>query len=219
MPSLPEEPGDSAREFQAMVNEESRAARASLSRIDAQLDELKRRSRARTSAAAWVGIGLLSGAIAITWFAAATEFHLSEAWLVPSLGISALVGGALSGLMLAMMRSCLPRGTGLIVATLVPIFAIAFAWFALARAVPDVFTRLAGQPFDLALAGRTQKICGRGCQYFAVMPVFANGKTELVRIDSREYSSLPAEGIYRLTGRKSWFGLHLDRVDPAGSTP
>jgi len=97
-----------------------------------------------------------------------------------------------------------------------PAFAAFTIWIALADGLPDLITRARGTPFVESHYLRTVSTSGyRGCANRVFGALFERGSpVGYYCAGSDELSRLPASGLMSIHGRQSWFGKHVDRIEP-----
>jgi hypothetical protein len=99
---------------------------------------------------------------------------------------------------------------------LVPTIAMFTIWVALADGLPDLITRARGTPFVESHELRTVSANGyRSCAKRVFGAPFERGSPNgYYCAGSDEFSRLPERGLMNIHGRQSWFGKHVDRIEP-----
>jgi len=100
---------------------------------------------------------------------------------------------------------------------LLPASAAFVIWIALADGLPDLITRAGGTPFVESHYLRAVSTSGyrKGCANRVFGAPFEVGSPEgYYCAGSDELSRLPASGLMSIHGRQSWFGKHVDRIEP-----
>lgn len=99
-------------------------------------------------------------------------------------------------------------------------FAFAFVilwgitWLAIGRSLPDLYTRIAGEPRSIT-ADLQLRDGGRKCRHEIRGAYFQGRFPGRYCASAAEAQPLPRSGIMRLQVRESWFGTHIDRIEPA----
>ena len=162
------------------------------------------------------------GVFVLGLFGLFADFHASPRWVTASWWIT--LGGGIPvsiGLFMVLRRYSPPQGKGReLLAMLGMSCLVILLWGGvLTRALPDIYTRLAGDPFALKQRGTKETGSGKGrwlCYYVVHAPLFRTGKpgSHSYCAGSDEYEALPWHGEMVIRGRESWFGKHVDRVEP-----
>jgi hypothetical protein len=166
--------------------------------------------------------------IAIGWFAllmygAKVSFFRSPEWLLPSIGITALVNFVPTALFLRTVKRKGLQGMrlgfmkGTMVAALAYTLMALFSFFLVAYTLPDTYTRFAGTPVrvDQVLYTTRTGIYSGGCRYEVHAAMLARGSTNLhYCAGAQEFAALGESGVARVYARRSWFGRHVYYVEP-----
>jgi hypothetical protein len=170
----------------------------------------------------WITLGIAVALLAV-WGSRA-NFFPSDRWL----GIS-VYPVILAGLAVTLLTVLAARGTrfgfpeirstwiraGLAV-VIVPAFAIFMSWLVLSIAVPDIITRLSESHIAEIHELRKEHVDShRGCDHRVFGPPFERGYSiGYYCAGPAEFARLPARGAMRIHGRQSWFGKHVEWVEP-----
>jgi len=89
------------------------------------------------------------------------------------------------------------------------------SWAITARSLPDLGTRWLGTHEQSVVDLRKVKRSGsNGCRYRIGGKVFREGYRNFYCVSAEEFARLPDSGPMRLTTTESWFGMHIDRIEP-----
>ncbi len=162
---------------------------------------------------------------AVSLFGMATDFHASPEW--SKLGDWIALGcGIPTGILLARWVINHYPGTLSFRQKLAATFGlcctpVVFCLAIVGRALPDLYTRLAGTPFTLVQMGHKTSGSGRGwwlfCRHAVDTPGFPRGSddgTGHLCVSRAEFDALPDHSEIRIRGRESWFGRRVDRLEP-----
>ena len=152
-------------------------------------------------------------------------FHRSDAWMYTSIAATAVVA-AIPAFLLT--RLALHRGpdaamlrragffSALMLFGLIFVIVALYAFFIVAYALPDLYTRAAGTPFEVHDVAYTKYRSGgiRECRYQLRGPHFAQGTARKGHfcVGERAFESLPDKGRVSVGGIETWFGRRLDYV-------
>jgi hypothetical protein len=114
-----------------------------------------------------------------------------------------------------------PRARAVVMWTIEPLVIYLCCWAAFAGALPDTLTRLLGSEFvETHELRKEHSYKRRTCDYRILGPPFARGNLRDYYCSwPTEYHRLPDKGLMVVRGRQSWFGRHIDSVEPAESSP
>jgi hypothetical protein len=157
------------------------------------------------------------------WVGATADFWSSAKWFGPSWWISAAVTAACLFLLLRQQGFASlkrKRGRGMYVVMLTFVFAMltCACWLLIGRLVPDIWTRAVGSRHEAFgvmrdLSDTATPLCNLHLSddemqlYFP--PDYCPHEGDLKR--------LPLSGPVRVTSYKSWFGHHIDPIEPIGA--
>jgi hypothetical protein len=177
-------------------------------------------SPSRSSQALVVAVTLL--AFAVCFHGLRVDFFRSEQWsrapIVVSFALSALLYWY-PGRARLFDRFYNPnslRARRLLVWVIEPALIYMFFWAAFAGVLPDTFTRVAGTTFlethDLRKEHSYKR---RTCDYRILGAPFARGNLRNYYCSwPTEYQRLPDQGLMVVRGRETWFGRHVEAVEP-----
>ena len=159
----------------------------------------------------------------LLFFGAKTNFFASEGWAEVSAYAALFISLWLTLLSVRAARRSnfghpqIRSGAIRIAAALVivPAAAMFTTWTTLALGLPDVYTRIVGAQF--AGSHELQKSwidSHRGCDNRVLGTPFESGLHEYYCAGPEEFDRLPARGLMSIHGRQSWFGIHVDRIEP-----
>jgi hypothetical protein len=89
------------------------------------------------------------------------------------------------------------------------------SWAISARSLPDIGTRWLGA--DTQVVAPLRKVAhsgSKGCRRRIGGEFFRGHIPRHYCAGSEEFARLPAQGPMRLIGRESWFGMHIDHIEP-----
>jgi hypothetical protein len=175
------------------------------------------------SVARRVALNILAGAFVCCWFGLRTEFVISEWWLIFGTGVSVLISGALARWFCRLcwdafgeeMRSRRERSVIYVSAYGM---LLVICWVTMVYIAPDLSTRwVATQTTEEALLGKVREVGRSECDYQVYGEHFRFQPAGYICVSGSEFEQLPEHGLMRVRGRRSVFGLHVDRIEPAGA--
>jgi hypothetical protein len=149
---------------------------------------------------------------------AIADFRSADGWSALSAWLSAatLIGGVVLLIRtrgLARLRKVRSTVSYATVFFLLLTASWACAWLAIGRSLPDIYTRNAGEPRVITAEMRLLD-GGRKCRH-ELRGAFFDGRFPGRYCASlAEAQSLPRSGIMQLRVRASWFGMHIERIEP-----
>jgi hypothetical protein len=167
----------------------------------------------------WAILAIVFVMIGLVAFGLKTDMYKSAAWSTASLYV--ILGGSalFSAWALFKVLPRIPRRSKVGVALIVPFMIAMCAWSIVGNALPDIYTQLAGRPFTLVQEMQRQlSPSGKGCRQRIHAQIFDEGNpTDFYCASTAEYSRLPDHGMMRARGKETWFGRHVERLEPADS--
>ena len=162
-----------------------------------------------------VGVAVV-GILLLGFTGLSVDFYAADPWITASWWITG-IGGLPLGFWLAFkgwpqMEPTLRMWLGTFIG--VPIV-VALMWGSVVtRALPYLYTRMAGTPFTIAQ--EVTKATGvRGCSRIVRGRFFESGGLDRhYCAGSAEFSALPTRGDVIVRGRESWFGRQIDQLEP-----
>jgi hypothetical protein len=87
------------------------------------------------------------------------------------------------------------------------------SWTIVGRSLPDLYTRLAGQPREIT-APLVMKYGARKCRH-EIRGAFFDGRFPARYCATpMEAAALPSSGPMSIRIRETWFGTHVDGIEP-----
>jgi len=171
------------------------------------------------------GVLIAAAVFVVLVFGTKVNFFRSDAWSPQSLWATALVNVLSAALFMrgAMRNKQGLKGmrfnvfTGTMVAALFYALTLLVTYFLVAFTIPEVFTRLGGTPFEIHDVHffTHQGSYRGGCPREVHSPLFELGGPHGYYCAGRnEYAALGKEGTAHVYGRQSWFGRHIDYLEP-----
>lgn len=100
-----------------------------------------------------------------------------------------------------------------LVVILLPVLVLFLVRVAVVQSVGDVYSRWAGQSAEIeAVMVKDHFSSRRGCHYRLEGPVMEGSLAGYLCVDPERFSSLPPSAPYRLVGRSSLLGFHIDEI-------
>jgi hypothetical protein len=166
---------------------------------------------------------ILGGALVVCWYGLKTEFVASDWWLrwgtIAAIAISAGAAPHFCRLSWHALGSASEAPTEKWL-----LYAAAFAmlliinWITCVRTVADLSTRWTAP--ERAVETQLQKrreFSRRSCDYQISGPFLRFHPLGYACISAAEFQQLPTQGLMRIQGRQSVFGIHIDRVEPVSA--
>lgn len=181
-----------------------------------------RRFRDLPKSERWYQIGIFLWVVvilALAAYGAAANFQASDVWSRTSGWIAAgLTGLGLWLLLRGPGLASLRRGGGSV--SYLAMFAVVFAllavlcWSIVGRSLPDLATLAFGEPREMTWTlTKDSRTSSRKCRKLIGASISNSGSFRYCA-SAAEYAALPASGPMRLFTRVSWFGVHVDRIEP-----
>jgi hypothetical protein len=152
------------------------------------------------------------------------NFFRSSVWTQTSIAATALIMLPITfALMTRAFRTGL-KGARVTVFRVLMIASLLFVllglamFFIVAYTLPDLYTRMTGQPIEIrGVEFSKARSFGRGgCRYTVRAAAFARGSVRgHYCAGPNEFDALPQSGVARAYARQSWFGRHVDSIEPA----
>ena len=224
----PEDADEMSRRAAEEFEREMARARAGLSAIDTRFKALQSANYRFGGDAAtlpawkqWMLVGGIALLAAASVFGFRTSFYKSPEWGDMSPFVVLGLASVLSAWVLVAMLPRAKKSARTTVALGFPMAILTVCWSTAMYGLPDLYTRAAGLRFDqVAPMHREYLPSDRQCRRRIHGDLFeAGGMTSYYCAGGAEFDLLPDQGLVRASGRKSWFGTHVDRVVPAGDEP
>jgi hypothetical protein len=220
----PEDAEEFARRAKEEFESEIARARASLDALDARARTLRSSNYRRPGATPllpawkqWTIVGVMVVAAAACVFGFSAPLYKSPEWQDLSPFVVLGLAATISAWVLVVLLPRAEKKARTTVALGIPMLILGMCWPIAMYALPDLYTRAMGQKFEQVAPMQREYISSdRKCKRRIHGGPFASGgPSPYYCAGISEFDRLPDEGLMRVSGRQSWFGTHIDRVDPA----
>jgi hypothetical protein len=167
-------------------------------------------------------VGSMFLMLAWCWHGLAASFWSSPTWSRVNWWVAAAITAL--GLFLLLRRTGLTslrnqRSTAAYFVMFLFVFLMltGFSWLIVARSLPDLVTRVMGtrREFTAELSKKVDvRNRSRSCDHHIAGPLFDGRFPSRYCPDDEELARLPQAGPMRVIVRESWFGIHIDRIEP-----
>jgi hypothetical protein len=167
-----------------------------------------------------IGVALPFLILGGCWYGSSADFLSSTAWARLSWWVAA--AGTLLGLFLLMRNGGFAslrnrHGTAGYLVMFGFVFAVfvACGWLVIGRSLPDVVTRLFGRARQSTFILYAEDRSGaKSCQRRVTGELFAERFPGFYCPSNEDFARLPTSGPMLVTAHETWFGTHIDRIEP-----